>query len=63
MAEFANGLEDDLKNIKLNMAAHAQTAESYFEGVKAHAEHLKVKLQESVETLSGDFKVSIQAAL
>jgi len=58
LAEFTDGLEDDLKSIKYSMAEHARNADSYFEGVKIHAENLKIKLQESVEAFSGDFKVS-----
>lgn len=57
MAEFANGLEDDLRTLKLNMAEHARTADSYFEGVKSHADSLRAKLQDSVDMISSDFKV------
>jgi hypothetical protein len=58
MAEFASGLDEDLQRIKANMAEHARSADSYFEGVKAHADHIKAKFQRSMETMSSDFKVS-----
>jgi hypothetical protein len=58
MAEFADGLDHDLRKIKEDMAEHAQSADSYFEGVKAHADHLKVKLQNSMEAITTDFKAS-----
>lgn len=56
MAEFSNGLEEDLKNIKASLEEHARSAESYFDGVKLHADNIKIKLQDSVESLSSDFK-------
>lgn len=58
MAEFANGLNDDLKVIRENMAEHARSANSYFEGVKSHTEQLKTKILHSVEVITADFMVS-----
>lgn len=58
MAEFADGLDHDLRKIKEDMAEHARSAGSYFEGVKAHADHLKIKLQNSMEVIITDFKAS-----
>jgi len=59
MEEFANGLEEDLRHLKKNMADHASAADSYFEGVKSQADQLKANIRGSIESLSEDFKVSI----
>jgi hypothetical protein len=57
MAEFSNGLSNDLQAIKDSMAEHARSADSYFEGVKSHSEQLKAKIMHSVEAISADFMV------
>jgi len=57
MAEFADGLDEELRNIKQTMSDHARAADSYFDGLKSHADQLKTKLQNSMEMMSKDFKV------
>lgn len=59
MAEFADGLNDYLQKSKENMADHARSVDSYFESVKSHADHLRVKLQHSMKAVTTDFKVEI----
>jgi len=59
MAEFASGLDEELRNIKQTMSDQAHAAESYFSGVKSHTDQLKTKLQSSMESISKDFKVSL----
>jgi hypothetical protein len=57
MGEFADGLEHDLQKIKEHMAEHARSTDAYFEGMKSQADHMKSRLQNSMEALSTEFKV------
>jgi len=59
MADFADGLDRDLKFIKQTMSNHTRATDSYFEGVKSHADQLKIKLQASMDSMSKDLKVSL----
>ena len=59
MAEFADGLDEDLRIIKENMAEHARSAASYFQGVKSYAENVTAIVQHSIEAISTDFSVSL----
>ncbi|KAH8601289.1 hypothetical protein B0O99DRAFT_736507 [Bisporella sp. PMI_857] len=56
MAEFADGLDEDLRSIKQKMSDQAHATDSYFEGMKSQAEHLKNKIQVSIDSISTDFK-------
>jgi len=58
MTEFTDGLHDDLRNIRLNLAHHTQATDSYFEKVINHAENWKAKVQDSFEAISDDARVS-----
>ena len=44
MNQFAADLENDLSDLKQNMADHSRAADSYFEGVMTQAEALKTNL-------------------
>ena len=59
MAEFADGLDEDLRIIKQKMVEHTHAAESYFDGVKNQAEILKTKIRGSMDSISADFKVRL----
>ncbi|TGO45787.1 hypothetical protein BCON_0365g00050 [Botryotinia convoluta] len=54
MSQFAADLENDLHDLKQNMANHARAAESYFEGVMTQAEALKTKVEGAFETISSE---------
>ncbi|KAJ8062796.1 hypothetical protein OCU04_008054 [Sclerotinia nivalis] len=54
MRRFAEDLENDLQDLKRNMADHAKAADSYFEGVMAQAEVLKSKVEGAFEVISSE---------
>jgi hypothetical protein len=58
MADFSSGLNQELKDMMVNMEAHAREADSYFEGFKSQVEHMRTKVQASFETVSTDIKVN-----
>lgn len=58
MSQFAADLENDLHDLKQNMADHARAADSYFEGVMTHAEALKTKVEGAFEVISSEALVS-----
>lgn len=59
MKDLADGMESELRNLKESMAEHARATGSYFEGVMAHAEHMKSKFHGTFESLSNDVLVSL----
>jgi len=57
MAEFADDLDKDLKDFRQTMSDQTRAANTYFDGVKSHADQLKTKLQSSMESISKEVKV------
>ncbi|KAB8293793.1 hypothetical protein EYC80_009277 [Monilinia laxa] len=62
MSQFTADLENDLHDLKRNMADHAKAADSYFEGVMTKAEALKTKVEDAFEVLSSE-AVDVASAL
>lgn len=58
MSQFAADLENNLRDLKLNMANHARAADSYFEGVMTQADALKTKVEGAFEVISSEALVS-----
>lgn len=58
MSQFAADLENDLHDLKRNMADHVKAADSYFEGVMTKAEALKTKVEDAFEVISSEAVVS-----
>ncbi|CAD6449326.1 d4c2e595-a039-4705-b477-c40f1496fb1f [Sclerotinia trifoliorum] len=54
MRQFAEDLEDDLQDLKRNMADHARAAGSYFEEVMMRTEILKTKVEGAFEVISSE---------
>ncbi|KAG4032619.1 hypothetical protein MFRU_006g00890 [Monilinia fructicola] len=62
MSQFAADLENDLHDLKRNMADHVKAADSYFEGVMTKAEALKTKVEDAFEVISSE-AVDVASAL
>lgn len=58
MADLADGMESDIKNMKERMEENSRAADLYFDGFMRHADHLKGKFQGTFEAISKDFTVS-----
>ncbi|TGO46788.1 hypothetical protein BOTNAR_0565g00050 [Botryotinia narcissicola] len=54
MSQFAADLENDLHDLKQNMANHARAADSYFEGAMTQAEAIKTKVEGAFEVISSE---------
>jgi hypothetical protein len=59
MAEFAAGLESDLKHAKIVMVEHTREMHTNFEGALSQAGRLKAKMQDAMDIASNAVQVSI----
>lgn len=62
IAKFKHNLEADYQNHITKMAERVRSTDSYFEGLKSHAEQLRASLQHSAKTISADLTVWIFSA-
>ena len=59
MTGFSEGLAEDLRELKQNMASQAREASTYFEGVRSHAEAWTAMVRGTLHGLNVDIAVSI----
>lgn len=58
MEEFTASLYDDLRELRHIIASHSKQSKTLYEESKNHMEGLKVKVQETFESVTEDIKVN-----